>query len=170
MSQQCPDPPSAKRGRISPRISVPGTRERRQTCPIGISRRMQFTSPVRIIQFNFPGCFSAPLGGILVCPCRLHFSAFFLPPTLFPQLFPPAFPPSFSTLYWSIQTVNMWTSTGGLTGKPLRSCITLTAVMGFLLFGYNQGMMAGLLNGDEFTSSFDILKMPDSAPKKQPIS
>ena len=45
-------------------------------------------------------------------------------------------------------------------GKPLRLYITFTAVMGFALFGYNQGMMSGLLNGEEFTKSFPILMKP----------
>lgn len=54
----------------------------------------------------------------------------------------------------------MWTSTCGLSGRPLRLFITFTAVVGFSLFGYNQGMMAGLLNGKEFVRSFPILAMP----------
>jgi sugar porter (SP) family MFS transporter len=45
--------------------------------------------------------------------------------------------------------------------------ITITAVMGFSLFGYNQGMMAGLLNGDEFVNSFPILRMPEDASASQ---
>lgn len=35
--------------------------------------------------------------------------------------------------------------------------------MGFSLFGYNQGMMAGILNGKEFVSTFPILKKPADA-------
>ena len=54
----------------------------------------------------------------------------------------------------------MWTTTSGLSGKSLRVSITFAAVMGFSLFGYNQGMMAGILNGEQFTSSFPILEMP----------
>lgn len=57
----------------------------------------------------------------------------------------------------------MWTTTSGLKGRTLRLSITITAVMGFSLFGYNQGMMAGLLNGKEFVNSFPTLKMPDNA-------
>ncbi|KAF7169917.1 hypothetical protein CNMCM5623_002468 [Aspergillus felis] len=56
----------------------------------------------------------------------------------------------------------MWTTTSGLSGRSLRLSVTFAAVMGFSLFGYNQGMMAGLLNGDEFVNSFPILKMPDN--------
>ena len=54
----------------------------------------------------------------------------------------------------------MWTTTCGLKGRTLRVSITITAVMGFSLFGYNQGMMAGLIDGKEFTNSFSKLKMP----------
>jgi sugar porter (SP) family MFS transporter len=57
----------------------------------------------------------------------------------------------------------MWTTTTGLSGRSLRLSITITAVVGFSLFGYNQGMMAGLLNGKEFVNSFPILEMPDPA-------
>ncbi|KAJ5188092.1 Major facilitator superfamily domain general substrate transporter [Penicillium cf. griseofulvum] len=61
----------------------------------------------------------------------------------------------------------MWTTTSGLSGRPLRVSITIAAVMGFSLFGYNQGMMAGLLNGDEFVNSFPILEMPKDATAAQ---
>ncbi|KAK1141142.1 sugar transporter-like protein [Aspergillus melleus] len=54
----------------------------------------------------------------------------------------------------------MWTMTSGFTGRPLRMAITLTAVMGFSLFGYNQGMMSGLIAGTEFVKSFPTLAMP----------
>lgn len=57
----------------------------------------------------------------------------------------------------------MWTTSFGLKGRALRVSITVTAVMGFSLFGYNQGMMAGLIDGEEFTNSFSRLKMPDNA-------
>ena len=61
----------------------------------------------------------------------------------------------------------MWTTTSGLSGRSLRLSITFTAVVGFSLFGYNQGMMAGLLNGKEFVSSFPILEMPEDASPAQ---
>ncbi|KAB8068691.1 hexose carrier protein [Aspergillus leporis] len=61
----------------------------------------------------------------------------------------------------------MWTTTSGLSGRSLRVSITLAAVIGFSLFGYNQGMMAGLLNGDEFVNSFPILKMPENPTASQ---
>ncbi|KAJ5382220.1 Major facilitator superfamily domain general substrate transporter [Penicillium concentricum] len=61
----------------------------------------------------------------------------------------------------------MWTTTSGLSGRSLRLSITIAAVVGFSLFGYNQGMMAGLLNGDEFVNSFPILRMPEDATSAQ---
>ncbi|KAH6853133.1 sugar transporter STL1 [Chaetomium sp. MPI-CAGE-AT-0009] len=41
-----------------------------------------------------------------------------------------------------------------LTGKPLQWAITATAGAGFLLFGYDQGVMSGLLTGYAFTAQF----------------
>ncbi|RTE68938.1 hypothetical protein BHE90_016686, partial [Fusarium euwallaceae] len=41
-----------------------------------------------------------------------------------------------------------------LVGKPLDWAITATAGSGFLLFGYDQGVMSGLLTGDAFTRTF----------------
>lgn len=41
-----------------------------------------------------------------------------------------------------------------LVGKHLNWAITATAGFGFLLFGYDQGVMSGLLTGDSFTSVF----------------
>lgn len=46
------------------------------------------------------------------------------------------------------------TATMGLKGFALRLTITVSAVMGFSLFGYNQGMMSGILQGDQFISEF----------------
>ncbi|KAI9929522.1 hypothetical protein ASPWEDRAFT_534313 [Aspergillus wentii DTO 134E9] len=57
----------------------------------------------------------------------------------------------------------MWTTTTGLSGRALRVSITFTAVMGFSLFGYNQGMMAGLLNGEKFVETFPLLNKPENA-------
>lgn len=39
--------------------------------------------------------------------------------------------------------------------------------MGFALFGYNQGMMSGLIAGDEFTKTFGALAMPEDATKSE---
>ncbi|KAK4152585.1 general substrate transporter [Chaetomidium leptoderma] len=41
-----------------------------------------------------------------------------------------------------------------LTGRPLQWAITATAGAGFLLFGYDQGVMSGLLTGRAFTAQF----------------
>ncbi|PLB54776.1 sugar transporter, partial [Aspergillus steynii IBT 23096] len=41
-----------------------------------------------------------------------------------------------------------------LVGKPLTYAITATAGSGFLLFGYDQGVMSGLLTGDAFVKTF----------------
>ncbi|PWY70621.1 MFS sugar transporter [Aspergillus eucalypticola CBS 122712] len=41
-----------------------------------------------------------------------------------------------------------------LVGKPLSWAITTTAGSGFLLFGYDQGVMSGLLTGTAFTQTF----------------
>ncbi|KAJ5646456.1 hypothetical protein N7490_002828 [Penicillium lividum] len=41
-----------------------------------------------------------------------------------------------------------------LTGRALQWAITATAGSGFLLFGYDQGVMSGLLSGDAFTARF----------------
>jgi hypothetical protein len=41
-----------------------------------------------------------------------------------------------------------------LTGKTLDAAITATAGAGFLLFGYDQGVMSGLLTGSAWTKTF----------------
>ena len=41
-----------------------------------------------------------------------------------------------------------------ITGRPLNWAITATAGAGFMLFGYDQGVMSGLLTGDAFTKTF----------------
>ncbi|AET38906.1 glucose-inactivated glycerol proton symporter STL1 Ecym_3420 [Eremothecium cymbalariae DBVPG len=46
------------------------------------------------------------------------------------------------------------TSTGGLSGNNLRLAVTITAVIGFSLFGYDQGLLAGLINGEKFNEEF----------------
>ncbi|KAK7543798.1 MFS transporter [Phyllosticta citricarpa] len=53
-----------------------------------------------------------------------------------------------------------------LTGKALDHAITLCAGFCFLLFGYDQGVMSGLLTGSAFTSRFpeiDTVKNPGSS-------
>lgn len=51
------------------------------------------------------------------------------------------------------------TNTFGLTGKPLRAAITTFATIGFSLFGYNQGMMSGLITGEKFNYEFPATNM-----------
>ncbi|GEQ71907.1 hypothetical protein JCM33374_g5593 [Metschnikowia sp. JCM 33374] len=42
----------------------------------------------------------------------------------------------------------------GLQGRPLRLLVTVIAVTGFSLFGYDQGLMAGIITGTEFNKEF----------------
>lgn len=51
----------------------------------------------------------------------------------------------------------------GLRGQKLRAAITFTSVMGFLLFGYDQGLLSGLISGGRFVEDFSALKEPDDA-------
>lgn len=55
----------------------------------------------------------------------------------------------------------------GLRGQKLRAAITFTAVMGFLLFGYDQGLMSGLISGGRFVEDFSALKEPTDATDAQ---
>ncbi|KAI5797750.1 general substrate transporter [Geopyxis carbonaria] len=48
-----------------------------------------------------------------------------------------------------------------LTGAALRWAITATAGSGFLLFGYDQGVMSGLLTGVDFTRQFPEIDTTD---------
>ena len=59
----------------------------------------------------------------------------------------------------------MWTTTSGLRGRKLRIAITITSVLGFSLFGYDQGLMSGIISGDQFTKEFPPLAIPDGASK-----
>ncbi|KAJ5852583.1 Major facilitator superfamily domain general substrate transporter [Penicillium soppii] len=51
----------------------------------------------------------------------------------------------------------MWTTTFGLKGKKLHLAITFTSVVGFSLFGYDQGLMSGIISGTQFTKEFPPL-------------
>ncbi|GAA6022858.1 hypothetical protein JCM10207_001425 [Rhodosporidiobolus poonsookiae] len=42
----------------------------------------------------------------------------------------------------------------GLTGTGLINAITATSTVGFLLFGYDQGVMSGIITGQEFVATF----------------
>ena len=57
----------------------------------------------------------------------------------------------------------MWTTTSGLRGKKLHIAITFTSVVGFSLFGYDQGLMSGIISGVEFNKEFPALFIPDDA-------
>lgn len=46
------------------------------------------------------------------------------------------------------------TNTFGLTGRQLRVAITVIATTGFSLFGYDQGLMSGLITGVQFNQEF----------------
>ncbi|KAM9935261.1 hypothetical protein OXX80_005164 [Metschnikowia pulcherrima] len=46
----------------------------------------------------------------------------------------------------------------GLEGRPLRLMVTVIAVTGFSLFGYDQGLMAGIITGDQFNDEFPPTK------------
>ena len=50
-----------------------------------------------------------------------------------------------------------------LTGKALNWAITATAGSGFLLFGYDQGVMSGLLTGQAFTRTFPEMDTTEGA-------
>ena len=50
------------------------------------------------------------------------------------------------------------TRTACLRGRPLRLAITATAVTGFSLFGYDQGLMSGLISGEQFNWEFPATK------------
>ena len=41
-----------------------------------------------------------------------------------------------------------------LTGRPLSLMISVVSTCGFLLFGYDQGVMAGLISATDFNNQF----------------
>lgn len=49
------------------------------------------------------------------------------------------------------------TNTLGLRGRHLRLAITITAVTGFSLFGYDQGLMSGIITGQDFSKEFPVV-------------
>ncbi|KAF8539588.1 general substrate transporter [Trichophaea hybrida] len=50
----------------------------------------------------------------------------------------------------------------GLSGQKLRFAITATATIGFLLFGYDQGVMSGIITGEQFNWEFPATKGNDA--------
>jgi sugar porter (SP) family MFS transporter len=47
----------------------------------------------------------------------------------------------------------------GLTGRPLSTAVSVVATTGFLLFGYDQGVMSGIISAEPFNAYFpEILK------------
>lgn len=58
----------------------------------------------------------------------------------------------------------MWTTTFGLRGKKLHWAITFTSVVGFSLFGYDQGLMSGIISGEQFTKTFPPLSTTVETP------
>ncbi|EDK46768.1 sugar transporter-like protein [Lodderomyces elongisporus] len=50
------------------------------------------------------------------------------------------------------------TATMGLRGRKLRLAVTIIATTGFSLFGYDQGLMSGLISGDQFNKEFPPTK------------
>ncbi|CUM64497.1 uncharacterized protein PRCAT00002102001 [Priceomyces carsonii] len=53
------------------------------------------------------------------------------------------------------------TSTFGLRGRPLKVAITAASTTGFSLFGYDQGLMSGLITGTQFNDEFPPTKGED---------
>lgn len=60
-------------------------------------------------------------------------------------------------------TPNMWTSTAGLDSQRLRLAITFTSIVGFSLFGYDQGLMSGIISGKQFVQEFPAADIPDGS-------
>lgn len=50
------------------------------------------------------------------------------------------------------------TSSWGLQGRPLRVMITVIATTGFSLFGYDQGLMSGIISAPQFNREFPATK------------
>lgn len=50
----------------------------------------------------------------------------------------------------------------GISGAKLRWAITATATIGFLLFGYDQGVMSGIITGEKFNEEFPDTKGSDT--------
>jgi sugar porter (SP) family MFS transporter len=51
-------------------------------------------------------------------------------------------------------TLRRRTNTSGLSGAALRWAVTATAVVGFSFFGFDQGVMSGIITGEKFNEEF----------------
>lgn len=49
----------------------------------------------------------------------------------------------------------------GLTGRPLSLTVSTVATMGFLLFGYDQGVMSGIISDPAFNAMFTATEDDD---------
>ncbi|GME99879.1 unnamed protein product [[Candida] boidinii] len=59
--------------------------------------------------------------------------------------------PEYKTELWNLRARH---NTSGLSDRKLRIAVTFVAVTGFSLFGYDQGLMSGLLGGEQFQDEF----------------
>lgn len=58
----------------------------------------------------------------------------------------------------SIQTVSTAKTFAGLQGRKLGLLISTISTTGFLLFGYDQGVMSGIISADPFNNYFPSTK------------
>ena len=66
------------------------------------------------------------------------------------------------------QAEKMGRLTTRLTGRPLNWAITLTAGAGFMLFGYDQGVVSGLLTGKAWTDTFPAIDTTSKGANGRP--
>jgi MFS family permease len=57
-----------------------------------------------------------------------------------------------------IGSVSIVRTYAGLNGRPLGLLISTIATTGFLLFGYDQGVMSGIISADTFNNYFPSTK------------
>ena len=49
----------------------------------------------------------------------------------------------------------------GLRGRPLNTAVSVVATTGFVLFGYDQGVMSGIISAEPFNNYFPRTKGED---------